>query len=190
MIGDLIPSGNKYWKLYLYLRKLIGVLTSPALTRGEIHNVKNLIRKHNVLYLELFGHLKPKMHMFIHYAKVMLLNGPVIHYATTMYERKNKQLKEAALGTTSSINIPLTIAIWHQLQLCYKKEFCSTMLGDITLGPVKNINALVVLKNLIPQLSNNLKVTTLKHVEIVGKKFCVGLIYYINHAVFSLCLKG
>ena len=31
MIGDLIPAENEYWKLYICLRKIVEVLTSPTL---------------------------------------------------------------------------------------------------------------------------------------------------------------
>lgn len=125
MIGDMIPPNNEHWKLYLVLRKLIGVLTSPRLTGGEIENLREVIQKHNALYISLFGALKPKMHFLLHYVTLMLLNGPVIHFSTLMFERKNKALKEMAICSTSNINLPQTIAIRHQLQQCYNKEFLS-----------------------------------------------------------------
>ena len=44
-------------------------------------------------YFEKFGNLKPKMHLWLHYTRVMLLNGPVIHYSSMKFERKNKKIK-------------------------------------------------------------------------------------------------
>ena len=56
MIGDLIPADDtlllilhyySYWKLYLFLRKIVGIITSPNLDRAEIQNLTELIQKHN-----------------------------------------------------------------------------------------------------------------------------------------------
>ena len=175
MIGDLIPAANSYWKLYRYLRKIVGIITSPTLTRGQISNVKELIQKHNNMYFEKFGKLKPKMHLWLHYTRVMLLNGPVIHYSSMKFERKNKKLKEMAVATTSNINLPLTIAIRHQLQLCYITEFCQeNMQTDIILGPIKAYNASRILKTILPAFKTNGTVHTLKYIKIIGKKFTVG----------------
>ena len=63
IIGDRVPAENQYWKLYLCLRKIGGVLTSPQLTKGRIKNVGMLIQKHNILHFKFFGKLKPKMHI-------------------------------------------------------------------------------------------------------------------------------
>lgn len=176
MIGDLIPPNNMHWKLYILLRKLIGILTSPRLTRGEIVNLREIIQKHNALYIHLFGSLKPKMHFLLHYPTIMLLNGPVIHYSTLMFERKNKALKEMSLCTTSNINLPHTIAVRHQLQQCYNKEFCQNFKSDLILGPVKNVNEVLQTKRLITDIPENTIVTSLKYIEIIGKHFSEGTV--------------
>ena len=88
MIGNLIPAENEYWKLYICLRKIVGVLTSPTLTRGQMINVQYLIEKYNAIYIKLIGPLKPKMHFWLHYSRAMLLNGPVVQYSSIKFERK------------------------------------------------------------------------------------------------------
>lgn len=177
MIGDLIPADNRYWKLYLCLREIIDILMSPVLDKGQVESVRLLITKHNRKYLEIFGKLKPKMHIWRHYPRTILLNGPVVHYSSMKFERKNKELKETAVGTTSNVNLPLTIAIKHQLNLCYNLEFCPPTLGEIVLGPVENLNASNQFKNLIPNLPNDVSVITLQNVEILGNKFSVGTVF-------------
>ena len=119
IIRDRVPAENQYWELYLCLRKIVGVLTSLQLNKGQIENVGMLIQKHNRLYFKFFGKLKPKMHIWLHYSRIILLNGPVVHFSTLKYERENRKLKEVALGTTSSSNLSITIAIRHQLQFCH-----------------------------------------------------------------------
>ncbi|XP_051173978.1 uncharacterized protein LOC127289825 [Leptopilina boulardi] len=177
MIGDIVPDKNPHWKLYLCLRKIFGVVASPSLDKGQIQNLKELIRKHNKLYFQLNGKLKPKMHFLLHYVTVMILNGPVIHYSAMKYERKNKQLKEIAVSTTSNINLPLTIAIKHQLQLCYATAFSLPIQSDIELGSIDNSDAHNYLKKFIPNLRDGISVTTLKNIELLGISLSPGTVF-------------
>ncbi|XP_051158001.1 uncharacterized protein LOC127279603 [Leptopilina boulardi] len=176
MIGDLIPAGNENWKLYQYIRRAIGIITSPKLNISEIAELKKLISKHNALYITLYGPLKPKMHIWTHYPTVTIRNGPVCHFSSLMFERKNRKLKEIAVGTSSNINLPLTIGIRHQLQLCYTKEFCTNAKSDITYGPIDNKNAQDEFLKLIPNINKQLDVKTFKHIEILHHKFSEGTI--------------
>lgn len=177
IIGDLIPVNDEYWKLYICLRKIVGLLTCFELNRADLYELHDLLLKHNSLYLKLFGKLKPKMHIWLHYVRIILLNGPVVHFSTITFERKNKELKEVALGTTCGINLPFTTAIRHQLNLCYKKEFCSQIKEDILLGPIKNNNANDIFRHLVQQdLSPNETIITLKSIQIVGKNIRSGTV--------------
>ena len=181
IIGDLIPPDNKYWKLYLILRKIISVLTSPSLTKGVMLNVAELIQKHNQMYFSFFGKLKPKMHLWIHYPRIMILNGPVIHYATNKFERKNKKLKETAVGVTSTMNLPLTITIKHQLQSCYAMKFSPPIQQDTILGLVLDKNVQInELKILFLTMSDDALVTIFKNIDILGKTFSAGTIFVTN----------
>ena len=76
----MIPEHNKYWKLYLVLRKIIGIVTAPRFITADIPELNILIRKHHEKYIELFGLLKTKMHFMINLPQIMLDNGPLIHY--------------------------------------------------------------------------------------------------------------
>lgn len=174
MIGDLIPAGIRHWKLYLCLRKIIDILFSPALDIGQVQTVKLLIMKHNKKYLQLFGTLKPKMHIRLHYPRAILLNGPVVYFSTMKYERKHRELKDTAVGTSSNLNLPLTIAIRHQLKLCYNIEFCPSIHRELVLGPVDNYKANSQFRISIPHFSSDIPVKTLQNVEILGNKFSVG----------------
>ena len=171
IIGHRVPAENQYWKLYLCFRKIVGVLTSPQLTKSQIENVSMLIQKHDRLYFKFFGKLKPKMHIWLHYSRIILFIGPVVHFSTLKYERENRKLKEVALGTTSSSNLPITIAIRHQLQFCHNLQCCPVLEGDVVIGPIENENANEALKKLVPQIQDETPVSSLKYVEILGKKF-------------------
>lgn len=140
-----------------------------------------MIQKYNKLYLELFGELKPKMHIILHYVRIMKLYGPVIHFSANMFERKNRKLKEIALGTTCSVNLPTTIALRHQLQLCYSNEFSPLMMNDIILGPIENINLTSTFRRFAPYLPANSEVVTLKFIEVLGKKYREGTIMIVSY---------
>lgn len=181
MIGDMIPAGNEDWKLYHLLRKIIDSLTSPSLTRGQIKIVDDLIHEHNSLFLKLYGALKPKMHFWLHYARIMLLFGPVINFSSDKYGKKNKKLKEIAVGTTCNHNLLLTIAIRHQLQMCHVVECENSNPGkDFVIGPVANSNTKAALQKLVPTVQESLIVQTLKHVEILGKTFSTETVFTLR----------
>lgn len=127
IIGDLIPGENQYWKLYLILRQIIGIVTAPMFHKADIRQLRCLIKQHNDTYIQLFGPLKPKMHFMVHIPEVMLDNGPLIHIWSMPYERKNRVLKEMAVSTRSHRNVPLTISIRNQLQQCYSRMMCSNV---------------------------------------------------------------
>lgn len=176
MIGDLVHRDNSYWKLYMHLRKIIAIVTSHTLHKGQIQNLTDMIKKHNKLYIKLVGKLKP-FGFLLHYPFIMTQNGPAIHFSAMRYERKNRELKEFAVGTSSNINLPLTIAIKHQLELCYETEFCPPIQNNIILGPLNNSNAYNDLKKLLPNIPNGLPTITLKHIELLGDKLCAGTVF-------------
>ena len=66
----------------------------------------------------------------------MVLNGPVVHYSALRFERQNRRLKLVTVRTTSNVNLPITISIRHQLQICYSAEFSKSHLQtDVVPGP-------------------------------------------------------
>ena len=60
-------------------------------------------------------------------------------------------MKEIALGTPCNINLLLTIAIRHQLQMCYTAEFFEiTPTKDVVPGPIVDHKALIALHKILP----------------------------------------
>lgn len=79
-----------------------------------------------------------------------------------MFKRKNKKLKETALGTSCHQNLPTTIAIGHQLQLCYDFDFNEVAVTDILFGSVVNNNITSTFRQIVPSLTDNFTVASLK----------------------------
>lgn len=116
LFGDLISKTNKYWKLYIVLRKILQIILSPYVTETKCNTLENLIEKHHNMYLTLFNlNLKPKHHFLVHYPHILRKIGPVVGLSTLRYEAKHRQSKVCANTVSSRVNITKTLAIKHQL---------------------------------------------------------------------------
>ena len=93
IIGDMILEDDECWLLYKYLRQIIDIVTSPRINRSAAKVLKKLIDQHNELYIKLIGALKPKFYNFLHYPRILLLNGPCIHFWCMRFESRHRQLK-------------------------------------------------------------------------------------------------
>ena len=175
IIGDLIPENNRYWKLYLVLRKIIGITTAPRFVLADIAELRFLVNKHNEMYLKLFGLLKPKMHFMVHMPQIMLENGPLVHFWCMMNERKNKEVKQFASNTQSNKNLPLTVSIRSQLQVCYLKEVSQNM-SKVNLGNVIN-DADMEINSFLPSIQS---AQSFNYIQIYGKKFYIDAIIVIK----------
>ncbi|KAL6420225.1 hypothetical protein ACFW04_014596 [Cataglyphis niger] len=121
IIGYKIPEYNNFWDLYICLNKIVTILLISFVPSQCIEYLDALVTEHHELYLYLFKDtLKPKHHFFLHYARVMKSVGPLINIWCMRYEAKHRQSKIAAHISSSRRNLPLTLAIKHQLKLCYR----------------------------------------------------------------------
>ena len=94
IIGDLIPEDNSCWMLYKHFRRIIDIVTSPRLICTDIKILKNSVAELNQLFIHLYGTLKPKFHILLHYVRILLLNGPCIHYWSMRFESRHLQKKQ------------------------------------------------------------------------------------------------
>ena len=70
MVGDLVPAGNRVWKLYQIVREIVEILTCPFVEEGIDVYLSVLVQEHHEH--EYFGALKPKHHFLLHYAYLMI----------------------------------------------------------------------------------------------------------------------
>jgi len=68
IIGDLIPVNNKHWLVFTSLLKISDVILKPSFSEEDLSDLKLLIKKHHTMYTKLYGALKPKHHLLLHYA--------------------------------------------------------------------------------------------------------------------------
>lgn len=119
MIGDLIKNrDDESWLLYKYASQILDILLTPHVDPANVSVLATLVKKMNSLYLRLFGDLKPKFHYLVHYARYLLINGPLVNYWTMRCESRHRKLKSAAVAISCNINLLISIATKQTLAMC------------------------------------------------------------------------
>ena len=137
LIGDRIPLGDSHWKLYLYLREIMDVAMARSISSGDVVVLKERTTKFLKHFLELDPdhEFKPKEHFLTHYHRVAEKVVSLNSVSCWRYEAKHKPFKESASVTTSRRNLPLTLAVKHQLSLCYRFKTKESIIPDTEIGP-------------------------------------------------------
>ena len=120
IIGDLIPSDDEHWNMYLLLKELVTIVMSDVLHPSTYKLLESIVFEYLSLCVNLSNGLKPKHHFLVHYPRCMKLFGPLWKISCIRYENKNQEGKNVSQSTTSRVNINRTIAIKHQLNLSYR----------------------------------------------------------------------
>lgn len=125
MVGDVVPDDADSWLLYLELRSIVDIVTAPYVNRRSLNYLATLIFEHHEMYLLAFPNnvLWPKHHFMLHYPQIMLSIGPLWFVCCLCWEAKHKNLKQASRATNSRKNLPYTLAVKHQLQICARCLF-------------------------------------------------------------------
>ena len=121
IVGELVPQDSEIWTLYIKLREIISIITSPEITNEDLTQLHILITEHHDIYTKYFGHLKFKFHSMIHYKRMILRNGPLIKISSMRFESKHREIKAMIQATSSRRNILKTVGIRHQLCLMHYK---------------------------------------------------------------------
>ncbi|CAI6369501.1 unnamed protein product [Macrosiphum euphorbiae] len=139
IIGDFVPRDETVWELYILLRKILDLLTSPLLQKECCVLLQTLVAEHHDLYIKFSKfELKPKYHYMVHYHTMMEKFGPLISLWSMRFEAKHRISKISANTSSNRRNICKTLAIKHQLQL--NNIFIKGTLSDeIKLGPCTEI---------------------------------------------------
>ncbi|XP_043267631.1 uncharacterized protein [Venturia canescens] len=135
LIGDLVSHTNPFWKLYCLLREILEIVMARKLPKTMVGNLRVLIAEHHRLYMELTGNsFKPKFHFVTHAPEVFLQSGPLNNISSIRFEAKHRDLTSPASVNTSRINICRSVAIKHQLALCYRFIENKSILPPMNIG--------------------------------------------------------
>lgn len=107
MVGDKIPRPDPKWKTFLLLRNVLFYVCAPAVDRGHIMLMEDVIEDFHELYRENFPEetVKPKFHFTLHYPNQTLDYGPLVHLQTIRFEGKHNYFKELVYRTKNKKNI-------------------------------------------------------------------------------------
>lgn len=183
MIGDNIKNReNEYWKLYLKFRQIIGKITAPTFVIADIYESQELIEEFLTEFIRLLRNLPPKGHIdiFTHLIELLLLLGPLIHLWSMPIERKNRDIKLVASGTSSNKNIPYTVAVSNQLYMCYLKKTCANVGSKLELGTVIQQNADTDFKTKHTYAKGVLNAKKFSYLKINGKLYESGTVILIE----------
>lgn len=154
MIGDLVPKNNPIYEFYLILRQIVDICVASSLSEDIINYLEWLVSEHNYLYKKLFKDtLKPKHHLLIHYPYIARLVGPFVNFWSMRYESKHRESKMTADVSCSRKNITKTLAVKHQLKLCYTLLRNVTPNLEVINGSIQSV-LVSDIKELYPSLLN------------------------------------
>ena len=115
-VGTQVPM----WECLLYLRDMLYYVCAVALGREHILSMSDVIEDFHESYRACFPDetVKPKFHYTLHYPRLTLLFGPLIHLQTLRFEGKHNYFKELVFRTKNGKNICKSLAERHQYYQC------------------------------------------------------------------------
>ena len=131
----MVKEGNIVWQLYTKLRKIVDILLSPKFTYTDVLEVELYIHEHHKLYVKIFGDLKYKFHVLLHYARMMLRIGPLCKCWSMRMESKHREIKRIITNISSRINVLQSVGIRHQLNLI-KYNYLEYQQEEVNYGEV------------------------------------------------------
>lgn len=142
----------------------------------------------NITNIELGGNnLKSKFHHLLHYAKVLEMSGPFVHYSSMRFEAKHRSLKKSCYTNACRKNIAKFVAIKHQLQFCFRLKSCESILPKIKIGSGEIIEITLIdnfelFKDMLPILENKMYFVS-NWVEYKGPHYQTGMVLIIDYDI-------
>jgi len=120
-MGDLIPSNDKVWTLYLTLRQIMDIVCASEVLVNELDLLKVLIAEYLEMRKSLFPaeSLKNKHHHLVHYPRLISEVGPLSRFWCLRFEAKHQRPKKLMHMSGNFKNVPKSIALRHQLDCAY-----------------------------------------------------------------------
>ena len=140
LVGDLVPSSDLSWHLYLCLVRLIDVALAKTVPKTVAVTFPVLVQELLYLYKKLGNNLKPKFHFLLHYAEVFKMSGPVANLSCIRPEGKHRQLKQSAVTNMSRIDLSYSVGVKHQLQLCSRFLANESIMPKLEIGSIQELS--------------------------------------------------
>lgn len=123
MIAEQIPETDCLWSLFLLLREIVDMVIAPVTRRSCIPYLsEKIIDFLSTFHQHFVGKITPKMHYMIHYPRLILSYGPLVHLSRLRFEAKHQYFKTVATVLGNFKNISKTFARWHQFRQCWEQS--------------------------------------------------------------------
>lgn len=121
MIGNQI-HGCGALDVYLFLREIGDIIMARTVRKCWLPNLEERITALLALVEEVFpGKHTPKMHFLMHYPRLLMAYGPLIHVSCLQFEAKHQYFKNIARTSCNFKNIAKTLARRHQMRQCWEQ---------------------------------------------------------------------
>lgn len=122
LVGHVVPKDNEVWMFYLKIRKVMAIAMAPRTRPDHVALLKVNVSEMYECYLAVFPNenVPPKLHMWVHYSRVLAESGPIIHLSTFRFEAKHQHKKCEARATRSRMDITETLTIKELHCLAYR----------------------------------------------------------------------
>lgn len=120
IIGNKYPPQDKFWNLYCLFLTMLDFILAPALNRGQIQFMKEIITNFLEQVKSTYNtNIKPKMHFLIHYPTQYETFGPLIYNSTLRFEGKHSYLKSIIVKSKNYVNTCKSMIMRHQFLQCH-----------------------------------------------------------------------
>ncbi|XP_045034729.1 uncharacterized protein LOC123475762 [Daphnia magna] len=193
ILGPFIPTGDKFWALFVQLQMLVDIAYAPKLTDVILDYFEEFYEDHMLLYKELYPEIavKPKQHFLIHFKTIVKENGPTRNLSCLKYELRNGFFKRLSHVVCNFKNISKTLTTRNQYT-----TLAHSIIGDILRdeiifsGQQKTCVLQSIESSEIVAQKLNISLTTtvdiVKHVDYYGVTYSVGNIVVISKENFEL----
>ena len=110
---------DRYYRNYMHLVSIVTICCSPYCTADTAGELQVLVESYLQEFKQLFPGkpLKPKHHFLLHLPTQILRFGPLRNQWLFRFESKNNSFKNFKIH--NFINLPFSLAKFHQLSHCY-----------------------------------------------------------------------
>jgi hypothetical protein len=186
LIGDWIPAEEVHYSNFLLLLDIIDLTFAPVTSAENVALLKENIKDHTTFrQLYLNESFTPKLHYNIHIPEWIVKVEPLCRLWCMRFEAKNSLFKSYANVINNFINIPKSLAMRHQLNMCYHmlsgKDFLagSTEIGAGTVVEIDTYHSKMALLEKWPHYTKD-SVNSVRSVTVNGVKTIQDVSYPTN----------
>ena len=138
VVGDSINFSDSHWELYTLLNDITEICSASIVSLETIAQLKENVSEYLRLFKELFPEqpFTPKLNYHVHFAKVILLLGPLINLWAMRFEAKRQYFKDLK-KILNFKNICLSLSNHHQKKAAMNRSAVSIFKGN-EYGPVQH----------------------------------------------------